>query len=180
MPKYYLNNNTEETITIALSAVREIAPKSSLPLNNKDVEIIKKLKAARKGKKSILDSLALSTIKLEDDSRYSKEDAALSEEAKKELEAKAKADAEAKAEAEAKAKKELEEKLKAEQIAKEEAEKELAKKREEIKKELLKQAKKDKRNFTEEDLEKAIDEVIAAEVAVALGANPELAGQLGE
>ena len=75
MTRYYLNNTTDAVISIKLTANRTIPAKTSLPLNNKDVEIFKKLVAARKGKLGALEGIKLSTIRIEDDSRYTKRDA---------------------------------------------------------------------------------------------------------
>lgn len=138
--KYYLNNISEESIQISLTKLRTVKPKSSLSLNVKDVAIVKKLKAARKGKASTLDNLVLSTIKIEDDCRYSNETKAQSkqkknDDKKKEDEAKKALEAQVKAQEEQKA---LEERQAVAELLKEEA------------------AKAGK-TYDEESLEKAID-----------------------
>ena len=80
--RYYLNNMTDEAIQITLTTHRIIYAKSSLPLNNKDVEIFKKLKRARKGKASQLDSLRLSKIRIEEDTNYTEKDALIAKASK--------------------------------------------------------------------------------------------------
>lgn len=70
--KYYLNNLTEITQTIKLTAVRTIEPFTSLPLNNEDIKIYQELKAKRRNVASQLDGLVFSTIPVEEDSRYGK------------------------------------------------------------------------------------------------------------
>lgn len=165
MTKYYLNNLSNETLTISLTATRVIEPYTSLPLNDKDVEIYEKLKLARKGMASTLDSLHLSTIPVEEDSRYGKNaekpvEGKTMDELEAEARAKADAEAAAKAEAEAKAKAEAEERAKAEEAARIQAEAD-AKLKEEIRKEIEKQAKKDKRDFAEGQLEQEVEEEFA-------------------
>lgn len=169
MKKYYLNNVSTESLTITLTKVRTIKPQSSLSLNNKDVEIIKKLKAARKGKPSKLDNLRLSTIKIEDDANY-EEDAAkiIQKEAEKQRKAQKELEKKAKAEAE-KAQKEAEQNAKndegvvPEEIPEEEAAKLLAKKREEVAELLKAEAAKEGKDFDSESLQKAIDLYIEEE-----------------
>lgn len=88
--KYYLNNFSNEAITIQLSTKRTIAAKASLPLNNKDVAMFKVLKAKRTGLNMILNDLRLSTMPIEEDSNYTKVETKESEEAlKEELESQA-------------------------------------------------------------------------------------------
>ena len=72
MTRYYLNNFSDGPITIKLTTDRTIEAKTSLPLNEKDVAMVKALKAKLKGKHSILDNLRLSTIRIEDDTRFAK------------------------------------------------------------------------------------------------------------
>lgn len=70
--RYYLNNMSDSVVTITLSTKRTIKAKSSLPLNSKDVQIFKELKAKRAGRLSAFNDLRLSTIRIEDDSNYNK------------------------------------------------------------------------------------------------------------
>ena len=84
---YYLNNFSDSPITIELTAKRTIPAKASFPMNNKDVQLFKEMKAKRSGRRSMLDDLCLSTIRIEEDTRYAK--VASNDEIKAELEAKA-------------------------------------------------------------------------------------------
>ena len=68
--RYYLNNMSNSVINLTLSTRRTIQPFTSLPLNTKDVAMFKAMKAARKGKPSMLDNVRLSKIKIEDDANY--------------------------------------------------------------------------------------------------------------
>jgi hypothetical protein len=70
--RYYLNNMSDNDIQITLSTQRNVPAKASLPLNTKDIEIVKKLKKDRQGKPCILDNLKLSTINLNEDARFIK------------------------------------------------------------------------------------------------------------
>lgn len=166
MSRYYLNNMTENELSINLSTHRTIQPLSSLPLNDEDVRIYQTLRDARAGIPSMLDGLVFSTIPIEEDSRYGKAmEIAKGNEQSEEEKAKAKAEAEAKAklEAEAKAKAEAEAKAKAEEEAKAKAEAEAQAKADEelkakLRKEIEKQAKKEKRDFAEGDLEREVEE----------------------
>lgn len=181
MTKYYLNNMTDKECIINLSTNRTIKPLSSLPLNDKDVEIFKALKLARRGHKSQLDNLVFSTIPIEQDSRYIQAMSTDSKEENTNVEEKCKPcyadgktpneedcaackakEEQAKVDAEQKAKEELEAKADAEQKAKEELEaKADAALKEKLRKEIVKQAKKDKRDFAEGDLEKEVEEAFA-------------------
>lgn len=145
--KYYLNNTSKESIQITLTKVRTIKPLSSIALNVKDVAIVKKLKADRKGKPSKLDALLLSTIKIENDCRYN-EDAA---------KAAIKADKTAKAQAkkeEEKARKELEAQIKAQE------EQKASEERKAIEELLKEEAAKEGKTFDEASLQKAVDAYI--------------------
>lgn len=68
--RYYLNNMSSSAINLTLSTKRVIQPYTSLPLNNKDVAMFKAMKAARRGKPSMLDNVRLSKIRIEDDANY--------------------------------------------------------------------------------------------------------------
>lgn len=68
--RYYLNNMSNSVINLTLSTRRTIQPFTSLPLNTKDIVIFKAMKAARKGKSSMLDNVRLSKIRIEDDANY--------------------------------------------------------------------------------------------------------------
>ena len=68
--RYYLNNMSNSVINLTLSTRRTIQPFTSLPLNTKDVVMFKAMKAARKGKPSMLDNVRLSKIRIEDDANY--------------------------------------------------------------------------------------------------------------
>ena len=70
--RYYLNNMSDSVVTITLSTKRTIKAKSSLPLNSKDVQLFKELKAKRAGRLSAFNDLRLSTIRIEDDSNYNR------------------------------------------------------------------------------------------------------------
>jgi len=175
MTRYYLNNMTDKECIINLSTNRIIKPLSSLPLNDKDVEIFKALKLARRGHKSQLDNLVFSTIPIEKDSRYiqAMEANTGNEEVDNFLNGKSdklpngtteineeealrlRKEAEEKAAAEQKAKEELEAKAKEEQEKADEALKE------KLCKEIIKQAKKEKRDFAEGDLEREVEEAFA-------------------
>lgn len=183
MKRYYLNNMTDKELTINLSTNRVIKPLSSLPLNDKDVEIFKALKLARHGIKSQLDDLVFSTIPIEQDSRYiqAMEANTGNEEVDNFLNGKSdklpdgtteiteeealrlQKEADEKAAAEQKAKEELEAKAKAdaEAAAKEEQEKADAALKEKLRKEIIKQAKKEKKDFAEGDLEREVEEAFA-------------------
>lgn len=172
--RYYLNNTSDEVMSIKLTADRTIPAKTSLPLNNKDVEIFKKLRDARKGKHSKLDCLKLSTIKIEEDANYTKADKAAAETSAKENEEALKAQAELAAkEAEEQAAKEKAAQEELERLAKEEAEK--------AAKEAEEQANKEKaKGFAEKLAEKfgmkteELDQSESEEVKAALEANPEV------
>ena len=68
--RYYLNNMSNSVINLTLSTRRTIQPFTSLPLNTKVVVMFKAMKAARKGKPSMLDNVRLSKIRIEDDANY--------------------------------------------------------------------------------------------------------------
>jgi hypothetical protein len=68
--RHYLNNMSDSPITVGLTTQRVIQPKTSMPLNSRDIEIFKILKEDRKGEPSLLDNLHLSTIDLKEDSRF--------------------------------------------------------------------------------------------------------------
>lgn len=177
--RYYLNNISDKEIKITLTTQRSIKPKSSLPLNNKDVVIYKKLKSARLGKKSMIHLLKLSTIPIEKDTNYInannvKEDKKVDEllndnpdvrdflngttdglpEGTTEI---SEEDAE---KAEEAARLALEEKAKAEEEA-------IAKEKAKIAKRLQKEAKKEGKTYDEESLQKEVEEIYAKEVAEA-------------
>ena len=156
MKKYYLNNVTEKAIIISLTAKRTIKPKTSFPLNNKDVVIYKELKRKRAGKPSLLDGLVLSTIKLENDANFINAKAAKNAKPAKST----KEDGKAKKEAEEKAKKELEEQAKkeVEEKAKLEA---IAAEKEEIANAFRKEYEEQGKSFAEGDLEKMVEEAYA-------------------
>ena len=83
----YLNNYSNSQVTIQLTAKRVIEPLTSLPLNDKDVLLVKEMIEARKGKsKMFTETLRLSRIRIEDDSNYKKmcEDAKINAEVKAE------------------------------------------------------------------------------------------------
>lgn len=83
----YLNNYSNSQVTIQLTAKRVIEPLTSLPLNDKDVLLVKEMIEARKGKsKMFTETLRLSRIRIEDDSNYKKmcEDAKIDAEVKAE------------------------------------------------------------------------------------------------
>lgn len=83
----YLNNYSNSQVTIQLTAKRVIEPLTSLPLNDKDVLLVKEMIEARRGKsKMFTETLRLSRIRIEDDSNYKKmcEDAKINAEAKAE------------------------------------------------------------------------------------------------
>lgn len=172
--RYYLNNTSDEVMSIKLTADRTIPAKTSLPLNNKDVEIFKKLRDARKGKHSKLDCLKLSTIKIEEDVNYTKEDKAAAETSAKENEEALKAQIELAAkEAEELAAKEKAAQEELERLAKEEAEK--------AAKEAEEQANKEKAKGFAEKLAKKfgmkveeLDQSESEEVKAALEENPEV------
>lgn len=180
--RYYLNNTSDEVMSIKLTADRTIPAKTSLPLNNKDVEIFKKLRDARKGKHSKLDCLKLSTIKIEEDSNYTKEDKVVAETSAKENEEALKAQAELAAkEAEEQAAKEKATQGLLERLAKEEAEKAAKEAEEQAAKEAEEQAVKEKaKGFAEKLAEKfgmkteELDQSESEEVKAALDANPEV------
>ena len=148
--KFYLNNYSETDITINLSANRVIKGHTSLPLNTTDLKLYKDLVKARKANLGLLANLRLSTIPIEQDSRYIKPKTP--EQLKAEAEAKAKVEAEEKArlEAEVKAKEEAERK------AAEQAEKD-AKIKAKIREELIKQANKNKTEFAEGELDALVE-----------------------
>lgn len=155
MSRYYLNNMTENELTINLSTSRTIKPLSSLPLNDEDVRIYQALRQARASIPSLLDGLVFSTIPIEEDSRYAKAiEVAGSKEPTSEELAKQEAELKAKLEAEAKAKEEAEKKAKeAEEQAKADAELKAK-----LRAEIERQAKKDKRDFAEGQLDKEVEE----------------------
>lgn len=167
MTRYYLNNMTDKELTINLSTNRTIKPLSSLPLNDKDVEIYQALKLARHGAKSQLDDLVFSTIPIEQDSRYiqAMEANTGNEEVDNFLNGKSDklpdGTTEINEEEALRLQKEAEEKAIAEQKAKEEQEKADAALKEKLCKEIIKQAKKEKRDFAEGDLEREVEEAFA-------------------